>query len=215
MRKYFFITIVGVFVFAMSATISTVYAAGTLDFVPDSTSVAVDESFTVDINIDAGTDQIASTDIYIDFDNTQLEFETVTDGSYFPDVSSQPLTGRIYIAGLMENPGEYKEGSGTVAKVTFKALTEGTTTLTFDCDTTDSETSKVVKNDANATNIIDCAALASHVVTISATSSSSSSTSTSGTLPQSGVYDEVIKLIALGGAFIFVGVFMRAILRFL
>ena len=213
MKNYFLSTIVGVFVFVLTATVSTAYAAGTLDFDPDSTDVAVDQTFTVDIDIDAGTDQIASTDIYIDFDETFLELDTVTDGDYFPDVSNQPLTGRLYIAGLIENPGEYKEGTGNVAQVTFKAIAQGSTSITFDCDTAETETSKIVKNDANATNVIDCDALAAHTVNITASDGTTSTTTSA--LPQSGVYDEVLKYLSFGGVLLLLGIAMRIFLKFM
>src|SRR3990167_5336919 len=213
MKKYFLSTIAGVFIFFFAGIMSVAYAAGTLIFDPSSTDVAVDQTFTIDINIDAGTDQIASTDIYIDFDETNLELDTVSDGDYFPDVSNQPLTGRLYIAGLMQNPGEYKEGIGNVAKVTFKAIALGSTSITFDCDTTETETSKIIKNDANATNVIDCDALAAHTVNI--TASDGTTSSTTSTLPQSGVYDEVLKYLSFGGVLLLLGIVIRVFMRFM
>ncbi len=211
MKRYFLSAIIGIFIFAITASLSGVYAAGTLDFDPDSTEVGVDQTFTIDINIDAGTDQIASTDIYIDFDETLVELDTVTDGDYFPDVSNQPLTGRLYIAGLMENPGEYKEGTGNVAKVTFRAIALGSTSISFDCDDTESETSKIVQNDANATDIIDCDALTSHTVTITAEATDNST----DTLPQSGTYDDAVSYLSYGGILLLLGVGIRVILMFL
>lgn len=210
MKKYFLTTIVGVIAFILMATVSTAYAAGTLIFDPSSTDVAVDQTFTIDVNIDAGTDQIASTDVYIDFDEEFLELDTVTDGDYFPDVSNQPLTGRLYIAGLMQKPGEYKEGTGNVAKVTFKAIAQGSTSISFDCDTAQTESSKIIVTGAAATNVIDCDALTAHTVNITATSNG---TSTGGALPQSGVYDDTVKYLSMGGVLLLLGIIIRVFLQ--
>ena len=212
MIKYFLSIIIALFIFAVTAGLSTVYAAGTLDFDPSSTEVGVDQTFTIDVNIDAGTDQIASTDIYIDFDETLIDLETVTDGDYFPDISNQPLMGRLYIAGLMENPGEYKEGTGNVAKITFRAIAQGSTSITFDCNESESETSKIVQNDANATDIIDCDALTSHTVNITAEGSTDND---ADTLPQSGTYNDVVNYLSYGGILLVLGIAIRVLLMFI
>lgn len=200
--------------------------AATLDFDPNSTTVAPDGSFTVDIDLEAGTQQVASTDIYILYDEAYLEVQQVTAGSYFPLVQPNTETkGRLYIAGTVTSQGDYKTGTGTVATVSFKALQEGSVTISFDCDNAVNDKSQIVQNDTGATHIIECSALQSHSVTISSTetpstnassSSSSSSTSESSTgetLPASGVYEDMIQYAITGGILLAAGVALRILLK--
>lgn len=208
---------------AVSSTIffnaASIYAA-TFIFDPTSTEVRPDNTFDVDINVDAGTDQIAGTDIYLSYDASLLEVQSITDGSYFPQVEDVPSTGRLYISGFVNTQGDYKTGSGTVVTVTFKALQEGNTQLTIDCDTTQTDTSKIVQNDTAVTNILDCSALQSHSVAISTSApdngtstTTTTTTSTPTELPQSGVVEDMIAFAVWGGVLIGLGATLRILLR--
>ncbi len=193
------------FLFLFLFFVGTVEAA-TLNFNPDSLSAKSGETFTVSIDIDAGSDQVAGSDIYIDYDTALVEAQTVTAGSYFPKVNNVPSSGRLYISGIIENQGDYKTGTGTVATVVFKAIKSGSTTLKFDCDLSKSDTSKIVQNDINATNIINCDGNTSLIVDITG-ATTTSNTSNQTILLQSGVFDSMgfytiagIALLTLGAA---------------
>lgn len=198
---------------------SAIYAA-TFTFNPTFTSVRPDNTFDVDINVDAGVDQIAGTDIYLTYDATKLEVQTVTDGNYFPQVEDVPATGRVYISGFVNTQGDYKTGAGTVATVTFKALEEGSTSLTIDCDPAITDTSKIVRNDTAVTNVLECSSLDGHTVTISVDApdngtSTTTTTTTSGVteLPQSGVVEDMLTFAVWGGILVGIGAILRIILR--
>lgn len=215
--------IAAAFLFILPVTVG----AATLDFDPNSTTVAPNGTFTVDIDLEGGTQQVASTDVYILYDENFLEVQQVTAGSFFPLVQPNTETkGRLYIAGTVTSQGDYKTGTGTVATISFKALQEGSSSMTFDCDNTASDKSKIVQNDTGATNIIECAPLLAHAVTISSTdtpssnasaSSSSSSSSTTGTtggtLPASGVYEDMAMYAITGGILLAAGVALRVLLK--
>ena len=201
----------GLLVLTIFIAVGGVHAA-TLDFAPDSTTVAPDGTFDVQVNVEAGTQQVAGTDIYVTYDSAYLELQPVTNGDYFPKVDSSTDTNRLYISGIIETAGDYKTGSGTVATIKFKALQEGTTTLTFDCDTSQTDTSKIVQNDVDATNVLDCAALQSHTVTITASADASA---TSTELPQSGVYEDMVKYAVWGGILVALGAGLRLLLGIL
>jgi hypothetical protein len=222
MKNYLSSIILGfAFVFVLPFTIH----AATLDFDPNSTTVAPNSSFTVDIDLEAGTQQVASTDIYILYDENYLEVEQVTAGSYFPLVQPNTETkGRLYIAGTVTTQGDYKTGTGTVATVSFKALQEGSTSMSFDCDESVSDKSSIVQNDTAATHIIECSALQTHAVTITSTgtpstnaqsssSSTTSTTSTGTTLPTSGVYEDMLSYAITGGILLAAGVILRVLLK--
>ncbi len=216
--SHFIIVLAFLFVLPVSV------GAASLDFDPNSTTVAPDGSFTVDVDLEAGTQQVASTDTYILYDEDYLEVSQVTAGSYFPLV--QPNTevkGRLYIAGTVTTQGDYKTGTGTVATVSFKALQEGSTTISFDCDNTATDKSKIVQNDTAATNIIQCATLQTHVVTISSTatpstnatasSGSTTTTTTAGSLPASGVYEDMVSYAITGSILLAAWVVLRVLLK--
>lgn len=199
------------------------YAAN-LDFNPDSVSTSPDSTFSADVIIDAGSDQVAGTDVYINFDPQYLELQTVTYGSYFPKVDDIPSSGQVYISGVIENQGEYQTGQGTVATITFKAVKAGSTTVAFDCNTANTQTSKIVQNDINATNIINCGGNGNLVVDISgdgsgssssgsSSGSSSSSSSSGGTLPKSGVYENVMKFAIPGMILLALGAVLKVVAR--
>lgn len=191
--------------------------AANLGFSPTQTEVQPDSTFQVDVTVDPGTQQIQGTDMFITYDPDFLELSSVSAGSYFPSVSNTPSTGSLYIAGFITDPGDYKTGTGTVATVTFKALKEGTTTLTYACDLSQGDsTSKVVQNDPNTPNIIDCAANEDHTVVISADAPASPDGSTTGgttQLPQSGVYEDMVRFATMGGILLVMGISLRVLLR--
>ena len=118
MKNYLSHFIIG---FAFLFILPVAIHGATLDFDPNSTTVAPEGTFTVDIDLEAGTQQVASTDIYILYDETYLEVQQVTAGSYFPLVQPNTETkGRLYIAGTVTSQGDYKTGTGTVATVSLK-----------------------------------------------------------------------------------------------
>lgn len=226
MKNYLSNIIIGfVFLFVVPVSIH----AATLDFDPDATTVAPNGSFTVDVDLEAGTQQVASTDIYIVYDDTFLEVQQVTAGSFFPLVQPNTETkGRLYIAGTVTSQGDFKTGTGTVATLSFKALQAGSTTISFDCNNSASDKSKIVQNDTSATNIIDCESLLTHNVTISTTdtptsnaqSSSTTGSSTTdttsgtgGTLPASGIYEDMISYAITGSILLAAGVAIRILLK--
>lgn len=198
---------------------SAIYAA-TFIFDPTSTNVRPDNTFDVSINVDAGSDQLAGADIYLTYDANLLELQSVTDGSYFPQVEDVPTTGRLYITGFVNTQGDYKTGAGTVATVTFKALQEGNTELTVDCDLSQTDTSKIVRNDTSLTNILECSSLTSHPITISmdapdngSSTTTTTTTSTVSQLPQSGVVEDMISFAIWGGILLGIGATLRILLR--
>ncbi len=208
------------FVFLSFAAVSSANAAFLL-FDPATSTAAVDGTFTVKVNIDAGTEQIAGTDIRITFDSTLVSLQSVTGGDYFPMVSNIPSTGALYIAAHIVNQGEYKTGTGTVATLVFKGLKEGTGDIKFTCDLTQTETSKINKNDLNASNIINCSALNPDKVTIAAASitptraaaGSSGSSGSNASLPESGVLDSMLSYAGYGIVLVGLGLGLRLLSR--
>jgi len=203
---YPLVFVVALFIFLSG---SAVHAAS-FAFDTASTEIAVDETFSVTIDIDAGSEQVAGADIYISYNDDLLDLQSVTGGDYFPIVGNTPDVNNLYVYGVVANSGEYKTGTGSVVTLVFKGIAEGETDLTFDCDLSKTNTSKIAKNDINASNIIDCSQLEAHTVTIGGGGGSATSTTETATsLPESGVYDKVVQYALYGGVLLLVGALLR------
>lgn len=188
-------------------------------------SVAAGSTFTLEAIVDAGSDQVTSTDMWILYDPTLLEAQTVASGTFFPAVTNNISPGKIYVAGLITDPGTYKTGSGTVATITFKGLQNGTATLSFDCRTDVSNSSKIIKNAVDPTNIIICSQNTTAVITIGTGASAVAPTTAASVpttvytrqtyptaLPQTGIADDMPKMMTMGLVFVMVGFVLRALL---
>ncbi|KKS44946.1 MAG: hypothetical protein UV09_C0052G0004 [Candidatus Gottesmanbacteria bacterium GW2011_GWA2_42_18] len=124
--------------------------AGFFKFDKTTVSVANGETFQIAVTVDPGSDALNSVDAYVTFDSTVLKATAVTAGSLFPTVSNDISTsGKVYIAGMVNDPASSISAAGTLATITFQGLKDGSVTLAFDCNT-----SKIIKNDINASNVI-------------------------------------------------------------
>jgi len=183
-----------------------VVEAANFSFDKSSYSVGVGQTVQIQVNIDTGGEQVNGADAYINYDSSFLSVEDVSAGSFFPTVTNDTETaGKVYIAGLVDDPASPKTGSGTLATITFKGLKDGMVNLTFDCNN-----SKIVKGDTNATNILQCSSDYKAVIFIGSGSGGGSSNSSSNssnnnqpqTLPKSGIFENLINF-AIPGAILF------------
>lgn len=211
MKKFFSNTvfITGLF-FILPIVVGIVSAAG-ITFDPTTVTTTANGQFQMKINVNAGSEQITGTDAYVTFDAASLRADSVAAGSFFPTVTNNITSGRVYIAGLVDDPATSKTGSGLLATISFTALKDGTATLSIDCTN-----SKVVKNDINATNVIVCSENGTSTVTIG--TGSSGGTNTGGdadqptALPQSGIFNNVVKWAVPGTVLVILGIVMRLVI---
>lgn len=202
----------------MSISAGAVNAAF-LKFDNSSYSVNTGDSFKVEIIVEPGADQITSIDSYVKYDSAIISADSVTDGTYFPTVLNDLTSGKAYIAGLVEGPSDFKTGTGTVATITFIALKEGETDLVFDCDNQATVTSKVIKNDVDSTNIIECSQNGTATVTVGVSGTTEETTTTPTTtedtptptqatvteLPASGSAENMMMLGMIGAVLVVIG----------
>lgn len=181
--------------------------AGSLGFDKTSATAANGETFQIAVTVDPGSDGINSTDAYISYDASLLKATAVSAGALFPTVSNDLSTsGTVYIAGMVDDPASSISTAGTLATITFQGLKDGTGTLSFDC-----ATSKIIKNDINASNVIVCSANGTSAVTIGSGGTAPTSAPVSE-LPQSGVFDNVVKLVIPGIILLLLGSIFRLVL---
>jgi len=194
--------------------------AASLQFDKSTVSVTSGNSFSISVTVQPGSDALSSTDTYVTYDASYLTVGTVTAGELFPTVSHDESTlGKIYIAGMVNDPTDSISSAGTLATITFQAVKTGSTSLTFDCST-----SKIIKNDINASDVMTCSQNGSSAISISGGSSGSTNptsapastggddNSTTTELPQSGVLDSVAKIAVPGMLLLFLGSLLRLVL---
>jgi len=189
--------------------------AASLKFDKTTASASNGQTFQIAVTVDPGSDALNSTDIYVNYDSTILKATVVSAGSLFPTVTNDISTaGKVYIAGMVNDVASSISTSGTVATITFQALKDGTATLSFDCST-----SKIIKNDINASDVMTCSQNNNSVITIGGGSSqgtnptsvpaATDNSSNPSELPQSGIFDNVVKFIIPGAILLILGSMLR------
>lgn len=197
--------------------------AAYLKFDKTTATAANGATFQIGIMVEPGSDSLSSTDVYVTYDSTLLKATVVAAGTQFPTVTNDIATsGKVYIAGMVNDPASSISTSGTLATITFQALKDGTGTLAFDCNL-----SKIIKNDLNATNVILCGSNGTSAVTIGGGGGGTTNPTATPTpggssgnpeptavteLPQSGVFDNVAGMAIPGMIILIIGLGIRLIL---
>ncbi|KKQ24983.1 MAG: hypothetical protein US40_C0004G0021 [Candidatus Roizmanbacteria bacterium GW2011_GWC2_37_13] len=165
-------------------------------------------TFQISVTVDPAGDNLSSTDVYVTFDSTLLKANSVAAGSLFPTVTNDISTsGKVYIAGMVNDPATSVSTSGTLATITFQGLKDGSGTLAFDC-----ATSKIIKNDINATNVINCSQNGTSSVTVGAGGAAAPTTAPPAQLPQSGILDNLVRFAVPGMILLILGSALRLVL---
>jgi len=203
MRKYLLYIFSFFLLFIIFPAQSSVFAAS-FGFDKETAQTESGGTIQLQVTIDGGTDEISSADAYVVYDSDLLTVESVTEGTFLPTVSSDTTTeGKIYIAGMVDDPATSKTGTGTLATITFNAAKDGDASISYDCNS-----SKIIKNDLDATNVLECTKNGSSVITVgSGSSSTNSNTNTSNIteLPKSGILENVIKYAVPGMVLLLIG----------
>ena len=168
-------------------------------FTPATKSEVLGNSFEISINVDTGGKSIGSVDAIIEYDPNLLEVVSVSEGLFFPTVTSTTATlGKIKIYGIADT-GVPKTGTGILATITFKGKSAGTALVSFTCQsglTTDSNINE------GSVDVIICSANGSGSYIISSSTSSATQSSlpetTASALPQTGVLEPTILLLGMG-----------------
>ena len=84
--RIFKIILILVFGFLVAPNIFGGVRAAILKFNQNSVSANANEVFTVDVVVDAGSDQILATDAYVVYDSALLEAQKVDNGSFYNTV---------------------------------------------------------------------------------------------------------------------------------
>jgi len=209
-----YIVLVSFFFFLFPIFLSA--SAASLQLDPVTVSTPSGETFEIKVNVDAGTDNVKSADAWISYDPTVLQAETVTDGTFFSAVNKDLSTsGKAYVSGMVDDPTKPVTGKGTIATITFKALTDGTDTLKFDCVAgSTNATSFIIKADSADTNVMVCTENGTSAITVGSGVNTTPTVEPSGEptpsiLPKSGIFDNVVKFAVPGTALLLIGLALK------
>jgi hypothetical protein len=191
------------------------------------------DEFEMLMKLDTASNAVSGADVVLEYNPTYLEVIQIENGNFFPlfgkhfEINNQ----KIYITGFFTETNQTKTGIGNFAKISFKALKNGATSLKFVCaDKTSSDTN--IMNLAN-NDLITCADLQPVVITIAGTTykiakassfgkilgtesgvlttptleptATTAPTSTTSGMMETGVFDNAAFMIVLGMTFILLG----------
>lgn len=164
-------------------------AAGVVDLslVPQTVSVAKDQTFLVDVAIDAKTDQPSAAVIAVNYDPSVLQAVAVEQGFFFTE-DLDPTTPKINNGTIQmtlgQKPNQYKTGDGIVATLQFKALiaTSPTSSITF--NTTDTQIAAIGKTGNQVGNLANSTVTVTNTPVVNKTASFSLSSPASATAGQ-------------------------------
>ncbi len=134
MKRVGLLLVVGLMLAAIPATIFLVNnntelrkraaPATSLAFSPATISKKAGDTFSMDITIDTGPNQVVAAELHVVFDPAVLEAQTITNGPLFPNILASGIVdrGTASITVGAQNATKPVTGTGSVATVKFKAL---------------------------------------------------------------------------------------------
>ena len=223
MKQFVLNILISFILFIFSASVFGQIQAAFLDFDKATATVNIGGNIDIGVRIDSGSNQISSTDAYVLYDPVLLEAVAITPGAFFPTVVNNITSGRLYIAGLVDDAASSKTGTGIVATITFKGLSIGQANLAYDCQQGVYNSSKIIQNDLDATNIIDCEQSGTSLISVEAAGTNPINTTpgavnrypnnaTNSALPKTGIFDNISKVAVPGMILFIVGVALRLVL---
>ncbi len=216
MKKEFLSWLILFFLTILVAPLFGTVKAASLTFDPPSVSTPSAQTFNVNVDINAGTTEVNSATIYVLYDQNLLQVQSVSAGTYFPTVTPDYTTtpGKVVIIAMENDPSVVASGSGTIATIAFSGLTNGSGTLSFDCQQSSGNTSLIT--DINNNNVINCAQNGTSAITIGTGVSTASLSGTlapsPSALPRTGFFDNVVKAAVPGAILLIVGGVARLLL---
>lgn len=135
-----------------------------LSFEASQNIVSLGDSLDLAINIFGDQEPIASTDVLISYNPSLLQpILPAKNSGLFESVEAKIVApGKLYLYGLRRSADHSQTANGNIATITFKAIDKGTTTFKFECETGEQNTSQIIKNSPELTNIINCERTLAH-----------------------------------------------------
>lgn len=232
MKKIFgFLLLFLIFSFS---SVKSVSADANITLSPSSKSVNVNDEFSIDAVLDTAGSPSSGADFIMTWSPASaIEIQTADKVSYGTSplfTSNTPsrdnTNGKMISISTMSVATNTFSGKGTLASITFKAKTEGTVTLTFECSSGSRSDTNIWSSGAD---IINCDQTSGATVTIAASRtttttpapsaaprgdpSTGGTTETKGGLPNSGALEVTLALGLGGGLLLIFGFFFPKLLK--
>lgn len=140
-----------------------------LYFEPSYLVVTPGERAEVRLMIDTDGRDVLGTDAYITYASESAKVSVVTSAELFPAVIQTQTEEGVSVRGIVFDPNGAVSGVGKIATLSIEpVVTDFVIKLT--CDTSILESSKIVADDGNASNLIDCDASSNlHILVVEPT----------------------------------------------
>lgn len=235
MKKYACLLILIIsFLIWFPAFAGTSFAASPkLYFETNNVNVKQGDEFEMVMKIDTAGAAVSGADAVLEYNPTYLEVILIENGNFFPvfgkhfELNNQ----KIYITGFFSEKSQTKSGIGNFAKISFKAVKNGATSLKFVCEEKSLSDTNIINLSGN--DLMTCADLPLNKITIAgstykiaksssfgkilgtesgvlttvtptATIAPTTAATTSGMM-ETGVFDNAAFMIILGMIFILLG----------
>ncbi len=103
----------------------------TLNIQPSKSSLAVNEQFTANVIIDTKTYSVAAVELHLTFPADKLQALSVAGGAFLPTELTPGTAGSGTATITVASGTSAKQGTGTIATITFKALVAGSAQIGF------------------------------------------------------------------------------------
>lgn len=114
---------------------STVYAAEpSLLFSQESKSIAINQTFNIDIILDTAGEQAGGVDAVVKYKPSLIQGISIQTGQIFSDYPAAIIDnqkGQINISGIASSKNRLYSGKGTLATITFKGVSSGKAIINF------------------------------------------------------------------------------------
>ena len=125
-----------------------------LKILPSSTSVYIDQSFTIRVEVDSGSTNINSVRTFLNFDTNYLQVKGIIPGNTFNNITLNTINNAIGQVDFTANSSSSVSGRYTVFDLTFDTITPTTNTqIVFNAETGNRQTQILAL--PNTTNILN------------------------------------------------------------
>ena len=159
--------------------------------------------FNVTVSVNTGGQSTNGVDAIVQYTSTLLEVVNVTEGTFFPTITTITTTaGKIEIYGVADT-GSPKTGTGTLATITFRGRAPGTASVGFLCQPGGTNDSNI--NSTNNTDIIVCPSNINASYVIGGQAATPAANLTGEDLPKTGFLEPTTLIFGGGMILMFLG----------
>jgi len=186
------------------------FAAASLSFSPANQTVALNQNFTVNMELSTGGAETDGADLIIRYDGNKLQVVSANLGTLYANkvVEDTSTSGKITLRGTSASDQSFN-GNGTVGTLVFKPISEGTANIYFDFTSGSTTDTNIAYH---GTDVLGSVSNATY--TINQTGVGGVNPSASPSIPVSGTVETTVALIGGGIGLVLLGILAKLFLLF-